>query len=123
MNTLPPAPQIIGARSSMGPREFVVLMAMSMALQALAIDAMLPALAGIAQELAITDPNQRQLIVGVFLLASGLGALIPGSLADRYGRRPIYLFSVSVFVCVRSPVCHLDYNGKFIHRYHRTLLH
>lgn len=82
----------------MGPREFVVLMAMSMALQALAIDAMLPALAGIAQDLAVTDPNQRQLIVGIFLIGGGVGALIPGSLADRYGRRPVLLGGLAIYV-------------------------
>jgi MFS transporter, DHA1 family, multidrug resistance protein len=84
--------------SRMGPREFVVLMAMSMALQALAIDAMLPALAGIAQDLAVTDPNQRQLIVGIFLIGGGIGALIPGSLADRYGRRPVLLVGLAIYV-------------------------
>ncbi|WP_292944637.1 multidrug effflux MFS transporter [Novosphingobium sp.] len=82
----------------MGPREFVVIMAMSMALQALAIDAMLPALAGIAQDLAVTDPNQRQLIVGIFLIGGGVGALIPGSLADRYGRRPVLLAGLAIYV-------------------------
>lgn len=85
-------------KSGMGPREFVVLMAMSMALQALAIDAMLPALAGIAQDLAVTDPNQRQLIVGIFLIGGGIGALIPGSLADRYGRRPVLLAGLVIYV-------------------------
>ena len=77
----------------MGPREFVVLMAMTMALQALAIDAMLPALGQIATDLKVGDPNQRQLIVGIFLISAGLGALIPGALADRYGRRPVLLVS------------------------------
>ena len=81
----------------MGPREFVVLMAMTMALQALAIDAMLPALGQIAQDLKVDDPNQRQLVVGVFLIAAGLGALIPGSLADRYGRRPVLLASLALY--------------------------
>jgi len=81
----------------MGPREFVVLMAMTMALQALAIDAMLPALGQIAHDLKVDDPNQRQLVVGVFLIAAGLGALIPGSLADRYGRRPVLLGSLALY--------------------------
>eukprot|EP01031_Cornospumella_fuschlensis_P046494 gene46494-56932_t len=72
-------------------------MAMNMAQQALAIDAMLPALGQIAQDLKVTDPNQRQLVVGVFLIAAGLGALIPGALADRYGRRPVLLGSLALY--------------------------
>lgn len=82
----------------MGPREFVALMAMTMALQALAIDAMLPALGEIARDLDIADPNRRQLVVGVFLFAAGLGALIPGALADRYGRRPVLLVSLVLYI-------------------------
>jgi DHA1 family bicyclomycin/chloramphenicol resistance-like MFS transporter len=82
----------------MGPREFVVLMAMTMALQALAIDAMLPALGQIATDLKVGDPNQRQLIVGIFLISAGLGALIPGALADRYGRRPVLLVSFAIYL-------------------------
>ena len=82
----------------MGPREFVVLMAMTMALQALAIDAMLPALGQIAADLKVPDPNQRQLVVGIFLIAAGLGALVPGALADRYGRRPVLLVSLALYL-------------------------
>ena len=72
-----------------GPREFIALMAMMMALQALCIDAMLPALGQIAAELQVADPNRRQLVVGVFLVSAGFGSLLPGALADRYGRRPV----------------------------------
>lgn len=74
------------------------MMAMLMALQALAIDSMLPALGHIAHDLNISDPNRRQLVVGVFLLASGLASLVPGTLADRYGRRPVLLASLSCYV-------------------------
>jgi len=98
MTSSPPASPRTPAHTTMGPREFVVLMAMSMALQALAIDAMLPALGQIATELGVADPNRRQLIVGVFLIASGLGALVPGSLADRYGRRPVLLGSLALYI-------------------------
>ncbi len=76
-----------------GEREFIALMAMMMALQALSIDAMLPALGAIARDLAVDDPNRRQLVVGVFLFSAGFGALLPGSLADRYGRRPVLMGS------------------------------
>jgi len=92
-------------------------MAMTMALQALAIDAMLPALGEIARDLHVTDPNQRQLIVGVFLFAAGLGALIPGALADRYGRRPVLLGSLALYVllslgCALAP----DFDSLLIMR-------
>src|SRR5512139_40541 len=63
--------------------EFVAMMAMLMALQALCIDAMLPALGSIAADMGVHDPNRRQLVVGIYLLAGGFGALVPGSLADR----------------------------------------
>ena len=86
-----PAPH--SAEFGAGPREFIGLMAMMMALQALCIDAMLPALGQIAAELQVADPNRRQLVVGLFLFAAGFGSLLPGALADRYGRRPV------LFVC------------------------
>lgn len=73
-------------------------MAMMMALQALGIDAMLPALDRIAHDLAVADPNQRQLVVGVFLFAAGFGSLVPGVLADRYGRRPILLICFASYI-------------------------
>lgn len=75
--------------------EFVSLMAAIMALQALAIDAMLPALGLIAHDLGVSDPNERQLVIGVFLMSSGVGALFPGPLADRFGRRPVALVCLS----------------------------
>lgn len=81
-----------------GEREFIALMAMMMALQALCIDAMLPALDEIARDLSVTDPNQRQLVVGVFLFAAGFGSLLPGFLADRYGRRPVLLVCFAAYI-------------------------
>jgi DHA1 family bicyclomycin/chloramphenicol resistance-like MFS transporter len=78
--------------------EFVVLMAALQALQALSIDIMLPALGEISRDLSVSDPNQRQLIVGVFLICTGLGSLFPGAIADRYGRRPVLLFAIAAYV-------------------------
>jgi DHA1 family bicyclomycin/chloramphenicol resistance-like MFS transporter len=83
---------------TLGPREFVGLMAMLQALQALAIDSMLPALARISHDLGATSDNQRQLVVGLFLIFAGIGSLVPGTLADRYGRRPIVMGCVAGYV-------------------------
>ncbi len=81
----------------LGAGEFIAMMAMIQALQALSIDAMLPAMGVMASDLNSTDPNQRQLVVGVYLIASGFGALLPGSLADRYGRRPVLFASLGLY--------------------------
>jgi len=82
----------------LGQTEFVAMMAMIMALQALCIDAMLPSLGVMASELGARDPNDRQLVVGVYLIAAGFGSLIPGSLADRFGRRPVLFGALACYV-------------------------
>lgn len=74
------------------------MMALTPALQALAIDSMLPALGVIAQDLGAQSANQRQLIVAVFLFGMGLGSLLPGALSDRFGRRPVLLASFTGYV-------------------------
>lgn len=79
-------------------RELVVMLAMLQALHAFAVDAMLPALGVISSELNVADPNKRQLVIGMFLLGLGLGSLIPGSLADRFGRKTILLTCVAGYV-------------------------
>lgn len=80
----------------MGEREFVTLMALLQALQALGIDAMLPALGVMSSDLGVASANQRQLVIGIFLLCAGIGSLFPGALADRFGRRKV------LFVCLIS---------------------
>ncbi|MFB0613777.1 multidrug effflux MFS transporter [Aurantiacibacter poecillastricola] len=87
-----------GSGRQVGQREFIVLMAALMSLNALAIDAMLPALDDIASAFSIDDPNRRQLVVGVYLLATGFGSLVPGLFADRYGRRPVLFVSLAIYL-------------------------
>lgn len=103
-----PPPSYPAAASKLGEREFVMLMALLQALQAFSIDAMLPALGAMAGDLGITSDNHRQLVVGVFLVSAGLGALAPGPLADRFGRRPVLLcylalFTLATAICALSP--------------------
>jgi DHA1 family bicyclomycin/chloramphenicol resistance-like MFS transporter len=81
-----------------GEREFVAMMGMLQALQALAIDSMLPALGVMARDLSVADSNQRQLVVGAFLLGSGAGSLLPGTLSDRFGRKPVLLACIGSYL-------------------------
>ena len=85
-------------RPELGEREFVAMMALLQALQALAIDVMLPALGVISADLGTNDPNSRQLVIGLFMLGAGLGALVPGTLADRFGRHPVLLVCLAIFI-------------------------
>jgi DHA1 family bicyclomycin/chloramphenicol resistance-like MFS transporter len=87
-------------KSPLSETEFVGLMAAIQALQALAIDVMLPALGSISRDLGVTDPNERQLVVGIFLICSGLGSLFPGALGDRFGRRPVVLTCLGVYMAI-----------------------
>lgn len=87
---------------SMREPEFVGLMAAMMALQALAIDVMLPGLSAIATDLGASNPNDRQLVIGVFLIASGAFALFPGPLADRYGRRAVVLICLAGYAVMSA---------------------
>ena len=81
-------------QKTIGERELVVMMASLMALNALAIDAMLPAFPAMIKGLAVSEANKIQYVISVFLAGTGIGALIYGPLSDRYGRKPILLFSV-----------------------------
>lgn len=86
------------AKFNTGMREFVGLVAALMALNALAIDIMLPALPHIGDALNIVEENQRQWIITSYLLGFGAAQLIWGTLADRYGRRPILLICLTSYI-------------------------
>jgi MFS transporter, DHA1 family, multidrug resistance protein len=94
-------------KKNIGPRELTIMMASLMALNALAIDSMLPSFPAIAEGFRLADPNQVQYIISVFLAGTGIGALIYGPLSDRYGRRPI-LLAATVGAAVFSLACSIS---------------
>jgi DHA1 family bicyclomycin/chloramphenicol resistance-like MFS transporter len=86
------------ATGGIGFVEFVALMAALMALGALGIDSMLPNLPAIGESLGVTDENRRQLIITVYMLGTGTSQVIYGPLADRFGRRPVLLIGLGLYV-------------------------
>ncbi|WP_339873682.1 multidrug effflux MFS transporter [uncultured Brevundimonas sp.] len=78
--------------------EFVSLIAMMMALNALAIDVMLPALPAIGTALGVVTENSRQWVITAYLLGFGVAQIIYGPLADRYGRKPILMIGLSLYI-------------------------
>ena len=57
--------------------EFVTLIASMMALTALGIDSMLPALPAIGDSLGVGEPNHRQFVITAFLLGFAFAQLAP----------------------------------------------
>jgi MFS transporter, DHA1 family, multidrug resistance protein len=92
MHGIPPKSRKIGER------ELIAMMAMLMALNALAIDAMLPAFPRMASGLGLPDVNQVQFVISSYLLANGIGSLFHGPLSDRFGRRPILIGAIAGYV-------------------------
>jgi DHA1 family bicyclomycin/chloramphenicol resistance-like MFS transporter len=83
---------------SVGFKEFVALVAALQATQAISVDAMLPALPVIAAALQFPAGNRMQLIVTAYVTGVGLGQLFWGLLSDRFGRRPILLVGLSLYL-------------------------
>jgi len=80
------------------------MLAALMALNSFAIDAMIPALPEIGQQLGVANANDTQLVVVAYFLGFGATQLIWGPLADRFGRRPILgagimLYAAFALVC------------------------
>ncbi len=85
-------------RVPMGKREFIALAALLMALNALAIDIMLPALQQIGASLGVENENHRQYIVSAYLMGFGGAQLIYGPLSDRFGRRAPLIAGIVIYI-------------------------
>lgn len=96
-----PPPQSVETpvdRAPLGFTEFVALIAALMALTALGIDSMLPALPAIGESLGVASENRRQLVISAFAIGFGIAQLFHGPLADRYGRRPVLIAALIGYV-------------------------
>jgi len=95
-------------KSRIGPREFVVMMALLMASNAYAIDIMLPALEQIKASFHILNMNSQQYVIFAYLAGFGVAQLFFGPLSDCFGRRlPLLLglglYTIFSFICANAP--------------------
>lgn len=82
--------------------EFIALVAALMALNALAIDIMLPGLQQIGASLGVENENHRQYVITAYILGFGAPQLIYGPISDRFGRRWPLLIGMIVYVAAAA---------------------
>lgn len=104
--------------SRISMKEFTLLIALLMSIVAISIDALLPALGVISQEIQLTHPNQAQYIISALFLGMAIGQLICGPLSDSSGRKKILYMGITLFL-VGSVICFFaqDINTILIGRF------
>jgi DHA1 family bicyclomycin/chloramphenicol resistance-like MFS transporter len=106
--------------ANIGFLEFVVLAAATMATQAMAIDAMLPAFPVIVRALHVANENHVQWIVTAYMTGLAVGQLFWGLMSDRFGRRPILIGGLGLYVlaallCGLTGSFHTLLMWRFVH--------
>ncbi|MFS2317276.1 multidrug effflux MFS transporter [Maricaulis sp. D1M11] len=99
--------------------ELVALLVAMTALVALSIDMMLPALDDVARDLELARPNDQQYVVLVYLAGFGASQIIYGPLADRFGRKPVMLIAIALYlvmtlICALTPTFELLLVARFL---------
>ena len=89
---------------TMSVAETASLVALLTSLVAISIDAMLPALPEIGMNFNVVEKNNTQLVIGLFLLGNTFGQLLFGPLSDAFGRKPVVVAALILFIagCVLS---------------------
>jgi len=81
-----------GSPNTLSRIEFILLMSAIVAVDALAIDAILPALSSMSRDFGVHGGNDRQYIVTSIFIGYAFGVMIFGIVSDSFGRkRPVYI--------------------------------
>ncbi|MCW8108956.1 multidrug effflux MFS transporter [Alteromonas ponticola] len=99
--------------------EFIALMALLTSFVALSLDAMLPALNQIGEDLQAKNLQQVHLTITVFFVGMGLGQLFFGPFADAKGRRAtilvgLLIFAAGTLVCMLATSMEMLLYGRVI---------
>ena len=86
--------------------EFVALLGLVTSLVALSIDAMLPALSAIGDDLGVVEANDNQWVLSSVFLGLAIGQIFYGPVSDSVGRKPAIYAGLLLFMmgCVLSLV-------------------
>ncbi|MDA8792001.1 multidrug effflux MFS transporter [Bacteriovoracaceae bacterium] len=84
-------------KSIQNKSEFIALMALLMSMVALTIDAMLPVLSVVGNDLKVVNKNDVQQIISSVFLGMSLGILIFGPISDSFGRKVTIYFGLILF--------------------------
>ncbi len=85
-------------KSKLSQFEFIALMASLMSVVALSIDALLPALNQIGNDIGNQNSTDNQLIITMIFLGLGVGQLFFGPISDSLGRKPIVFIGFGIFI-------------------------
>lgn len=88
----------IAQNQFMGRGEFIALMAMMFATIAFSIDAMLPAIPQIANEITGGDRAKAAWVLTSFVAGMGLGTFFAGPLSDAFGRKVIVYVGAVIYI-------------------------
>lgn len=80
------------------------MMALLMSIVAISIDALLPALGVIGNDLNVSHPNEAQYLISFLFMGMAAGQLICGPLSDALGRKTVLYWSISLFF-IGSVIC------------------
>lgn len=107
------APQGAARHAPLGFYSFVALIAAAMGLNAVAIDVMLPGFPQITEAMGIADANETQLVISSYLIGFGLSQFFIGLLADRYGRKPVLVVGLVVYL-IAAVLCAFAPSFEFL---------
>jgi len=105
-------------RPALSEGALTVLVGVFLMLQPLSTDLYLASLPGLATRFDV-DPSVVQLTLSLFVLGFGLMQLVSGPMSDRWGRRPVLLGGLALYVaaslaCAAAPTIGLLVAARFL---------
>ncbi|MCH4170298.1 MAG: Bcr/CflA family efflux MFS transporter [Lactobacillus sp.] len=106
------AKQATSSQKVLGPKSFIIFLALLSAFVPLSTDLYLPALPTMGRFFAVNEFVMNLTLILFFIFYSG-ATLIWGPLSDRFGRRPILLIGLTIYM-LASVLCGLAQNAPQI---------